>query len=41
MRHIDSLIRGIPWPKTGAILYHAQLRIPDKGRAIKEMVVCN
>ena len=27
------------WPKTGATHYHAQLGIPDKGRAIKELVV--
>ena len=26
--------------KTGALHYHAQLELPDKGRAIKEMVVC-
>ena len=28
-------------PKTGATNYHAQLGLPDKGRAIKELVVCN
>ena len=27
------------WPKTGATHFHAQLGIPDKGRAIKELVV--
>ena len=32
---------GIPWPKTGATHYHAQLGLPDKGRAIKGLVVCN
>ena len=28
------------WPKTGATHYHAQLGLPDKGRAIKGLVVC-
>ncbi len=27
--------------KTGATHYHAQLGLPDKGRAIKGLVVCN
>ena len=33
--------RGIFWPKTGATLYHitTQLELPDKGRAMKELVV--
>ncbi len=31
----------MPWPKKGATQYHAQLGLPDKGRAIKELVVCN
>ncbi len=31
----------MPWPQTGATQYHAQLGLPDKGRAIKELVVCN
>ena len=31
----------MPWPQTGASQYHAQLGLPDKGRAIKELVVCN
>ncbi len=31
----------MPWPQTGATLYHAQLGILDKGRAIKVLVVCN
>ena len=26
---------------TGATHYHAQLGLPDKGRAIKGLVVCN
>ena len=30
----------MPWPKTGAIQYHAQLGLPDKGRAIKGLVIC-
>ena len=35
------LVGGMPWPKTGATQYHAQLSLPDKGRAIKGFVVCN
>ena len=31
----------MPWPQTGATHYHVQLGLPDKGRAIKELVVCN
>ena len=31
----------MPWPKTGATLYNAELGLPDKGRAIKWLVVCN
>ena len=31
----------MPWPKTGATKYHAQLGLQDKGRAIKGLVVCN
>ena len=31
----------MPWPKSGATQYHAQLGLPDKGRAIKGLVVCN
>ncbi len=31
----------MPWPQTGATKYHPQLRLPDNGRAIKGMVVCN
>ena len=34
------LVGGMPWPQTGATLYHAQLGLPDKGRAIKGLVVC-
>ncbi len=31
----------MPWPQTGATQYHAQLGLPDKGRAIKGLVICN
>ncbi len=31
----------MPWPKTGVTQYHAQLVLPDKGRAIKGLVVYN
>ena len=31
----------MPWPQTGVTQYHAQLGLPDKGRAIKGLVVCN
>ena len=31
----------MPWPQTGATQYHAQLGLPDKGRAIKGLLVCN
>ena len=30
----------MPWPKTGATLYHAKTGFPDKGGAIKELAVC-
>ena len=36
-----SMSWGMPWPKTGATQYHAQLGLPDKGRTIKGLVVCN
>ena len=29
------------WPQTSATQYHAQLELPDKGPAIKGLVVCN
>ena len=29
-----------PWPKIGAAHYHTQLGLPDKGHAIKVLVVC-
>ncbi len=31
----------MPQPETGATQYHAQLGLPDKGHAIKRLVVCN
>ena len=31
---------GMSYPKTGATHYHGQLRLMDKGRAIKGLVVC-
>ncbi len=31
----------MPWPKTDATQYHAQLGLPDNGRTIKGLVVCN
>ncbi len=30
----------MPWPQTGVTHYHAQFGPPDKGRAIKGLVVC-
>ncbi len=39
MRYINSM--RMPWPQTGATQYNAQCGLPDKGRAIKELVVCN
>ena len=29
------------WPQSGAIQYLAQLGLPNKGRAIKRLVVCS
>ncbi len=31
----------MPWPQPGGTQYHAQVGLPDKGRAIKGLVVCN
>ncbi len=31
---------GMPWSQRGATHYHAQLGLPDKGYAIKGLVVC-
>ena len=42
MTDINSICRrGMPWPKTGATQYHAQLGLPDKSRTIKELVFFN
>ena len=42
MHDINRMSRGgMPWPKTGATQYHAQLGLPDKDRAIKVLVVFN
>ncbi len=30
---------GMPWPKTGATQYHAQLGLPHEGHAIKGLIV--
>ncbi len=30
----------MPWPQTGAAQYHTQSGLPDKGRAIKWLVLC-
>ncbi len=35
------IVVRMPWPQTGATQSHAQLGLPDKGRAIKGLVVCN
>ncbi len=32
---------GLPWLKSGATHYHAQLGLPDKGHAVIGLVVCN
>ena len=34
-------VKGMPLPQAGATQYHAQLELPDKGRAIKGSVICN
>ncbi len=31
----------MPWPQTGATQNHAQLGLPDKGRAMKGLIFCN
>ncbi len=41
MRDINSISRWeMPWSQTGATQYHALFGLPDKGRAIKWLVVC-
>ena len=39
MTLIDKL-EEMSWPITGAIQCHAHLRLPDKGCAIEDLVVC-
>ena len=41
MGDINSMSRGNALTQTGATQYHVQLGLPDKGRAIKGLVVCN
>ena len=41
MRDTNSKGRGNISSKTGATHSHAQLGLPNKGRAIKGLVVCN
>ncbi len=42
MRDTRGMLRGRrPWLKKGATHFHAQLGLPDKGRTIKWLVVCN
>ncbi len=31
----------MPWPQTGATQHHTPLGLPDEGRAIKVLVICN
>ncbi len=39
---IDSMsMGGMYWPKPAATHYFSKLGLPDKGHAIKELVVCN
>ena len=33
-------VEGMHYPQTGVTHYHVQLELPDKGRAIKGLVVC-
>ncbi len=40
MRNNNSMSRGMIWPKTGTIIYHTQLRLSEKGRVIKGLVIC-
>ncbi len=41
MRDINDLSMGNALAPSGATQYHAQLGLPDKGNAIKGLVVCN
>ncbi len=40
MRDINSMIGGNSLAQNRPTHYHAQLGLPDKGRAIKGLVVC-
>ena len=40
MCDINLILGDMPWPKTGATHYHAQLGLQDKGCAIKKLIVC-
>ncbi len=33
-------VEGMPWLQTGTIHYHTQSGVPEKGFAIKGLVVC-
>ncbi len=41
MHDINIMSRGNVLAPTGTTQYYAQLGLPDKGRAIKGLVVCN
>ena len=41
MRDSNGMNRGNALTQTGATQYHAQLGHPDKGLAIKGLVICN
>ena len=41
MRDINSMSRGNALAQTGATQYLAQLGLPDKGRAVKGLVIGN
>ena len=41
MRDIISMSKGECLTQTGVTQYNAQLGLPDKGRTIKGLVVCN
>ena len=34
-------LKKMRWPKTGATYYHTQLGLPDRGRTIKGLFLCN
>ncbi len=41
MCELIELVGGIPWLKTSATYYLAQLGLHDKGRTVKELFVFN